>query len=130
MLIGLIAAFVTNLNPQHGVALGTYVPIARVLAPVAAGAVMSTWQRIAGDVSYASLSTYFPVGEPWVVERAESGVAGIAQLLAREALVAAQISGYHLVFWCSLLALGLAVFIRPSPPNQIAPPLLKVASDT
>lgn len=130
MLIGLIAAFVTNLNPQHGVALGIYVPIARVLAPVAAGAVMSTWQRIAGDVSYASLSTYFPVGEPWVVERAESGVAGIAQLLAREALVAAQISGYHLVFWCSLLALGLAVFIRPSPPNQIAPPLLKVASDT
>lgn len=130
MLIGLIAAFVTNLNPLHGVALGAYVPIARVLTPVAAGTVMSTWLRISGDVSHASLSTYFPVGEPWVVERAESGVAGIAQLLAREALVAAQISGYHLVFWCSLLALGLAVFIRPSPPNQIAPPLLKVASGT
>lgn len=127
MLIGLIAAFVTNLNPLHGVALGAYVPIARVLAPVAAGAVMSTWLRIAGDTSHASLSTYFPAGDPWVMERAESGVAGIAHLLAREAHVAAQISGYHLVFWCSLLALGLAVFIRSSPSNPIAPPLLKVA---
>ncbi|HBQ3174658.1 TPA: MFS transporter [Klebsiella pneumoniae] len=130
MLTGLIAAFVTNLNPLHGVALGAYVSIARVLMPVAAGTVMSTWLRISGDTSRTSLSNYFSAGDPWVVERAEPGVAGIAQFLAREAHVAAHISGYHLVFWCSLLTLSLAVFIRPSPPNQIAPPLLKGASGT
>lgn len=55
MLTGLIAAFVTNLNPLHGVALGAYVSIAHVLMPVAAGTVMSTWLRISGDTSRASL---------------------------------------------------------------------------
>jgi len=123
MLIGLIAAFVTNLNPQHGVALGAYVSIARVLMPVAAGTIMSAWLRIAGDISRATLSTYLPAGDPLVIERAASGLAGVAQVLNRESQVAAQISGYYLVFWCSVLGLALAVLIRSSPPNPIAPPL-------
>lgn len=127
MLIGLIAAFVTNLNPLHGVALGAYIPIARVLAPVATGALMSTWLRISGDVSRVRLSAYFPNGEPWVMTRAESGLAAIQHVLVRESQVLAHISGFQLVFWCSLLALVLAVFIRSSPPNPIAPPYLKSA---
>lgn len=124
MLMGLIAAFVTNLNPQHGVALGAYVPIARVLMPVAAGTIVSAWLRMAADMSRTSLGSHVPAGDPWVVERAASGMAGIAQVLAREAQVAAHISSYQLVFWCSLLSISLAVLIRSSPPNPIAPPLL------
>lgn len=129
MLIGLIAAFVTNLNPMHGVALGAYVAIARVLTPLAAGTVMSTWLRIAGDISRTNLSTYLPAGDPLVSERLASGLAGVAQVLVRESQVAAQISGYHFVFWCSLLGLALAVLIRSSPPNPIAPPFLKTGRE-
>lgn len=128
MLIGLIAAFVTNLNPLHGVALGAYVPIARVLMPIAAGTAMSTWLRISGDISRTSLGTYLPAGDPLVMERAVSGLAGIAQMLGRESQVAAQISGYHLVFWCSLLCLALAVMIQSSPPNPITPPFLNAVN--
>lgn len=130
MLIGLIAAFVTNLNPQHGVALGAYVSIARMLMPVAAGTAMSAWLRIAGDISRTTLSTYLPAGDPLVVERTTSGMPGVVQMLVRESQVAAQISGYHLVFWCSLLGLALAVLIRSSPPNPIAPPFLNTAGGT
>jgi DHA2 family multidrug resistance protein len=125
MLIGVIAAFVTNLNPLHGVALGAYVAIARVLTPVAAGTAMSTWLRISGDISRTHLGASLPAGEPLVVERAVAGLTGIAQVLARESQVAAQISAYHLVFWCSVACLALAVPIRSSPPNPVAPPLSK-----
>jgi len=128
MLIGLIATFVTNLNPLHGVALGAYVPIARVLMPVAAGTGMSVWLRIAGDISRTDLSAHLPAGDPLVMERTASGLAGIAQVLARESQVAAQISGYHLVFWCSLLGLVLAVLLRSSPPNAITPPFVNTVS--
>uniref|UniRef100_A0A1I7Y643 OmpA-like domain-containing protein n=1 Tax=Steinernema glaseri TaxID=37863 RepID=A0A1I7Y643_9BILA len=73
MLIGLIAAFVTNLNPQHGVALGVYVPIARVFTPVAAATLVSTWLRMAGDISRSSLSSHLVEGDPLVMERASAG---------------------------------------------------------
>lgn len=125
MLIGLIAAFVTNLNPQHGVALGVYVPIARVFTPVAAATLVSTWLRMAGDISRSSLSSHLVEGDPLVMERASDGVAALARVLARESQVAAQISAYNLVFWCSLLALCLAVLLRSSPPNPIAPPFAR-----
>ena len=124
MLIGLIAAFVTNLNPQHGVALGAYVSIARVLMPVMAGTIMSTWLRMAADTSYASLSAFVQAGEPLVVERIRSsGLSGIASVIARESQVIAHIDGFHLVFWASLLSLMLAVLLRSSPANPIAPPV-------
>ena len=122
MLIGLIACFVTNLNPQHGVALGVYVPLARVFTPVAAATLMSAWLRQASDLSRNSLSTYLVDGDPLVMERAAAGLAPLARVLTRESQVAAQISAYQLVFWCSLLALCLAICIRSSPPNPIAPP--------
>lgn len=130
MLIGLIAAFITNLNPLHGVALGAYLPIARVLMPVAAGTVMSAWLRIAGDISRTNLSSYLLAGDPLVTERATSGLAGVAHVLSRESHVAAQISGYHLVFWCSVLGLALAVLLRSSPPSAITPPFLNTVSGT
>ncbi|PJX27932.1 MFS transporter [Advenella sp. S44] len=123
MLIGLIVAFVTNLNPQHGVALGAYVSIARVLMPVMAGTIMSTWLRMAADTSYVSLSAYVQAGEPLVVERTRSGLNGIASIIARESQVIAHIDGFHLVFWTSLLSLVLAVLLRSSPANPIAPPI-------
>lgn len=125
MLIGLIAAFVTNINPQHTIALGAYIPIARVMTPVVAGAVMSTWLRMAGDTSRASLSMYLQGGDPVVVESLSSiGLSGIAQVLTRESHVLAHISGFHLVFWVSILSLALATLLRSSPPNPITPPVV------
>ncbi|MCE8021488.1 MFS transporter [Halomonas sp. MCCC 1A11036] len=124
MLIGLIAAFVTNINPQHTVALGAYIPIARVMTPVVAGTVMSTWLRMAGDASRTSLSLYLQAGDPAVVENLSNmGFTGIAHVLTREALVLAHISGFHLVFWVSVFALVLATLLRSSPPNPVTPPV-------
>ncbi|MEL7614594.1 MFS transporter [Vreelandella titanicae] len=123
MLIGLIAAFVTNINLQHTIALGAYIPIARVMTPVVAGTVMSTWLRMAGDTSRASLSMYLQEGDPVVVERLSNiGLSGIAQGLTRESHVLGYISGFHLVFWVSVLSLALATLLRSSPPNPITPP--------
>lgn len=125
MLIGLIAAFVTNINPQHTVALGAYIPIARILTPVVAGTVMSTCLRMAGDTSRTSLSLYLQVGDPTVVENLSNiGLSGIAQVLTREAQVLAHISGFHLVFWVSVLSLALATLLRSSPSNPITPPVV------
>lgn len=122
MLIGLIAAFVTNLNPVHAVALGAYVPVARVLTPVLAGTVMTAWLRIAGDLSRASLDLHVQAGSPLAIERAGAGLAQLAQVLARESQVIAYIDGFNLVFWTSLTALLLAMGLRSSPPNPIVPP--------
>lgn len=125
MLIGLIAAFVTNINPQHTIALGAYIPIARVMTPVVAGTVMSTWLRVAGDTSRVSLSMYLQEGNPAVFERLSSiGLSGIAQVLTRESQVLAHISGFHLVFWVSVISLALATLLRSSPPNPITPPIV------
>lgn len=125
MLIGLIAAFITNINPQHTIALGAYIPIARVMTPIVAGTVMSAWLRMAGDTSRASLSMYVQRGDPTVIENlSDIGLSGIAQVLTREAQVLAYISGFHLVFWVSVFALALAILLRSSPPNPITPPIV------
>lgn len=124
MLVGLIAAFVTNLNPVHGVALGVYVPIARVMTPVVSGTIMTAWLRITGDSSYMALRSAVQDGAPIAMERATAGLPHIAGVMARESQVLAHIAGYNLVFWVCIAALVLAVFLRSSPPNPIAPPLL------
>lgn len=126
MLLGLIAAFVTNLNPAYGVALGVYVPIARVMTPVISGTIMTMWLRMSGDSSYTALRSAVQEGAPVVMERATAGVGQLAAVVARESQVLAHIAGYNLVFWVSLFALLLAVFLRSSPPNPIAPPFVAV----
>ena len=123
MLIGLIATIVINLNLLHAVAVHAYAPIARVFAPIMAATAMTTWLRIAGDMSRESLRSYVPTGAPLVVDRAASGVAAIAHVVARESQVIAYIDGFHFVFWMGVLSLALAVLLRPSPPNPIAPPI-------
>ncbi|MGG4605100.1 MFS transporter [Paenalcaligenes sp. Me131] len=127
MLVGLIAAFVTNLNPVHGVALGVYVPIARVMTPVVSGTIMTTWLRMTGDSSYTALRSAVQNGDPIVMERATAGVSHIASVITRESHVLAHIAGYNFVFWTSIVALLLAVFLRSSPPNPIAPPFAVAA---
>lgn len=124
MLLGLIAAFVTNLNPAHGVALGAYVPIARVLTPVLAGTVMATWLRMSGDAGYAALAAHVMAGEPVAGARGTADPGALARMLLRESQVLAHIDGFHLVFWTSVLALVLAACLKSSPPNPIAPPRL------
>lgn len=124
MLVGLIAAFVTNLNPAYGVALGVYVPIARVMTPVVSGTIMTAWLRITGDSSYTALRSAVQDGAPIAMERATAGLPHMAGVMTRESQVLAHIAGYNLVFWVCIAALVLAVFLRSSPPNPIAPPLL------
>lgn len=127
MLVGLIAAFVTNLNPVHGVALGVYVPIARVMTPVVSGTIMTMWLRIAGDSSYTALRSAVQAGDPIVMERATAGMSHVASVIVRESQVLAHIAGYNLVFWVSIAAVLLAVCLRSSPPNPIAPPFVVTA---
>ncbi|MEJ5127575.1 MFS transporter [Comamonas sp. MYb21] len=123
-LLGSLVTFLTNGKPQLGLQFAAYLGIVRVITPAIAATFMSHWLRVTGDNSYASLSAFVPSGEPNVLLRAETGLNGIAGVLSRESHVIAQISGYNLVFWCSVLAVSLAMLLRPSPPNGIAPPLL------
>lgn len=117
-LLGLIAAFVTNLNPAHGVILGAYIPLARICAPIFSSTIMLFWLRQQKEKAIALFA-----------ENIDSAVlledqVQIFPLIEKEALVHAYIDSFLLVVAIAIVALMLALCLKPAPQNPIAPPYL------
>lgn len=118
LLLGLIAAFVTNLNPAHGVALGAYIPLARICAPIFSATVMLFWLRQQKESALVNLA-----GNSLLVEA--NYQTNLWNILQQEALVHAYIDSFYLVLFVSVVVLLLALCLRSAPPNMIAPPYLQ-----
>ena len=139
---GMMAYSVSNSNPKLIVSMLAYVPIVRIVAPVAATAVMVVWLRIREQTHASLIGLYVQSGDDTVVERlslltdvyanigaglnsaAVQAQGAVASVIAREAKVLAYIDGFQLSFWASLVALLLILTLRASPPNPITQPLI------
>ncbi|ASV88175.1 major Facilitator Superfamily protein (plasmid) [Ochrobactrum quorumnocens] len=121
-LMGIIPTIIVNMNPAHAAAIGVYAPLARIFAPGVASGVIALVLRLSSDTHSVMLKAGVEAGQPAVVQRAASGVSGVASVVAREATVLSYVSGFYLVFWVGIVALLLAATLQRAPVNPLIPP--------
>ncbi|HEF8773629.1 TPA: MFS transporter [Providencia stuartii] len=119
VLIGLIASFVVNMQPQFALHLGAYVSIARVLMPAISGALMNTYLRISFDEHFDAKRAFIQTGEQKLLS--EDTSLTLLSLINREAYVGSFINGFSLTFIIVIIALILILFLKPLPKNNIVP---------
>jgi len=121
-LMGIIPTIIVNMNPAHAAAIGVYAPLARIFAPGVASGVIALVLRLSSDTHSVMLKAGVEAGQSAVVQRAASGVSGVASVVAREATVLSYVSGFYLVFWVGIVALLLAATLQRAPVNPLIPP--------
>ncbi|CAN7629696.1 MFS transporter [Brucella pseudogrignonensis] len=121
-LMGIIPIIVVNMNPAHAAAIGVYAPLARIFAPGVASGIIALVLRLSSDTHSVMLKAGIEAGEPAVVQRAASGVSGVASVVAREAAVLSYVDGFYFVFWVGIFALLLAATLQRAPVNPLMPP--------
>ncbi|MGH7960824.1 MAG: MFS transporter, partial [Candidatus Binatia bacterium] len=118
----IIPIIVVNMNPAHAAAIGVFAPLARIFAPGVAIGIISLVLRLSLDTHSVMLKAGIEAGQPAVVQRAASGVSGVASVVAREAAVLSYADGFYLVFWVGIVALLLAATLQRAPVNSLVPP--------
>lgn len=121
-LMGIIPIIVVNMNPAHAAAIGVYAPLARIFAPGVASGIIALVLRLSSDTHSVMLKAGIEAGQPAVVQRAASGVSGVASVVAREAAVLSYVDGFYFVFWVGIFALLVAATLKRAPVNPLMPP--------
>ncbi len=122
--LSLVSLVIANAQRSELLFIVAYIQIPRVVGPELAGAVINTIVRKGEGIHSFLLGGYLDrvrIGALDVFDRLSHGA--VTALVRREAYVLAYADAYQFCFWITLACLGLAIFLRPTPPNALTAPL-------
>ncbi|EZP71517.1 EmrB/QacA family drug resistance transporter [Novosphingobium resinovorum] len=119
VLLTLIAMSIANAKREELISMVAYIQIPRVVGPEIAVAVLTTFLR--KREAFHSVH----VGSNLDHVRAASldmvvGLSRYASIIRREANVLAYAEAWSLCFWVAIVALVLAILLKPTPPHPLA----------